>query len=133
MDYEKKYKEVIGKIQGLIDGSKKQGHIIVRVEDLEKFFPELAESEDEKIRKAIYIYLDWLDGRKDYQPKGDYTIKNMIAWLEKQGKIDTKSYEIAEKEKREFVGDGFIKCYADFQDFKEGQQFKFLFLFLKII
>ena len=49
-------------------------------------FPELKESEDERIRKAIHIYLDWLDGRnKDYQPKGDYSIKDMIAWLEKQG------------------------------------------------
>jgi len=43
-----------------------------------------AESEDERIRKAIHIYLDWLDGHKDYQPKGNYTIKDMIAWLEKQ-------------------------------------------------
>ncbi len=43
------------------------------------------ESEDERIRKAIHIYLDWLDGRFEYQPKGDYTIKDMLAWLEKQG------------------------------------------------
>ena len=50
-----------------------------------RFFPELAESEDDRIRKAIHIYLDWLDGRKDCQPKGDYTIKDMLAWLEKQG------------------------------------------------
>jgi hypothetical protein len=48
-------------------------------------FPELKESEDEKIRKAIHIYFDWLDGRKDYAPKGKYTIRDMIAWLEKQG------------------------------------------------
>lgn len=51
-----------------------------------ELFPDLYESEDEKIRKAIHIYLDWLDGRnKDYHPKGDYTIRDMIAWLEKQG------------------------------------------------
>jgi hypothetical protein len=50
----------------------------------EVIFPELKESEDERIRKAIHIYLDWLDGHKDYQPKGNYTIKDMIAWLEKQ-------------------------------------------------
>lgn len=37
------------------------------------------------MRKAIHIYLDWLDGRKDYAPKGEYSIKDMIAWLEKQG------------------------------------------------
>ena len=49
-------------------------------------FPKLKENEDEKIRKAIYIYLDWLDGgRKDYAPKGEYSIRDMLTWLEKQG------------------------------------------------
>ena len=52
---------------------------------VEYIFPELCEPEDEKIRKAIHIYLDWLEGRKDYAPKGKYSIKDMIAWLEKQG------------------------------------------------
>ena len=46
-------------------------------------------SEDEKIKKAILIYLDWLDGKKDYLPKGDYTIKDMILWLEQQAKQDS--------------------------------------------
>ena len=55
-------------------------------------FPELKESEDERIRKAIHIYLDWLDGRKDCQPKGDYTIKDMIAWLEKQGEFKSSKW-----------------------------------------
>ncbi len=41
-------------------------------------------SEDERMRKAIHICLDWLDGHRDYQPKGEYSIKDMIAWLEKQ-------------------------------------------------
>lgn len=50
---------------------------------LEDLFPELKESNDERIRKAIHIYLYWLDGRKDYAPKGIYSIKDMIAWLEK--------------------------------------------------
>lgn len=49
-------------------------------------FSELAESEDERIRKAIHIFLDWLDGRKDYAPRGEYSIRDMIAWLERQGK-----------------------------------------------
>ena len=85
MDNIKNFEDFLDRMQGLLDSAKKQGHIIVRVEDLENTFPELAESEDEKIRKAIHIYLDWLDGRKDYAPKGKYTIKDMISWLEKQG------------------------------------------------
>lgn len=51
---------------------------------LEHIFPELKENDDERIRKAIHIYLDWLDGRKDYEPKGNYTIRQMLDWLEKQ-------------------------------------------------
>ena len=40
--------------------------------------------EDEKMQKAIHIYLDWLDGRKEVAPKGKYSIRDMIAWLLKQ-------------------------------------------------
>lgn len=39
----------------------------------------------EKIKRELRIYLDWLDGRKDYAPRGEYTIRDMIVWLEKQG------------------------------------------------
>lgn len=46
------------------------------------------ESEDERIRKATSIYLDWLNGRKDCAPRGEYSIRDMVAWLEKQGSID---------------------------------------------
>ena len=96
MDYEKKYKEALERAKSLIGDTiiEESGQHIAEV-----IFPELAESEDEKIRKAIHIYLDWLDGRKDYQPKGDYTIKDMIAWLEKQGeqkqtdKVEPKFHE----------------------------------------
>lgn len=56
-------------------------------EYIDTTIPELAESKDEKIMKAILIYLDWLDGRKDCQPKGDYTIRDMIAYLEKQKEL----------------------------------------------
>ena len=34
-----------------------------------------------------------------------------------------KQDNIAENEKKEFIGDGFIKCCADFQDFKEGETY----------
>ena len=40
--------------------------------------------EDDEIRKAIHIYLDWLDGRKEVAPKGEYSIRDMITWLLKQ-------------------------------------------------
>lgn len=145
----------------------------VRREDIEYLFPELIESEDEKIRKELIDYhrsmaagaddymheawIAWLEKQKEYESTDfDYVwettdcsqltsaldkysenaIKKVCHawydkgielerknWLEKQGEIDKVSYEIAEKEKREFVGNGFIECYADFQDFEEGETY----------
>ena len=81
-----------------------------------RLFPELKESEDERIRQRIIhaLHGDVLEMSE---------IKEAIAWLEKQGEMDMESYKVAEDEKREFVGDGFIKCYANFQDFKEGETY----------
>ena len=81
MNYEKKYKDALERAKekyAMFEGMK-QGDI------LEDVFPDLKESEDGSIRNAIHIYLDWLDGRKDYAPKGEYSIRDMIAWIEKQG------------------------------------------------
>jgi hypothetical protein len=86
MDYKEKYEMALEGIQEILgsgEDSIKMSRLQLRLQGI---FPELKESEDERIRKAIHIYLDWLDGRnKDYHPKGVYTIKDMIAWLEKQG------------------------------------------------
>ena len=49
---------------------------------LERIFPELKESEDEKIRKDLIIYLRSILSNKKY---GDKFIESWIAWLEKQG------------------------------------------------
>ena len=46
----------------------------------EYIFPELAESEDEKIRKAIISFLE----QSGYGGVGEYPKAKMIAWLEKQ-------------------------------------------------
>lgn len=86
---------------------------------LETLHPELKEPEDERIRKFL---IKWIQDNY-YHGNTEIPTKTLIGWLEKQGEIDKISYEIAEKEKREFVGDGFIKCYADFQDFKEGETY----------
>ena len=87
---------------------------------IKMIFPELAESDDERIRKAIHIYLDWLDGRnKDYQPKGDYSIKDMIAWLEKQNSnVDNanKEYWRGYREGKQEI----LDKYAELE--KQGEQ-----------
>lgn len=44
-----------------------------------RFFPELSESEDERIRKSIIAIINnYVDNSNTFKPK-------MIAWLEKQG------------------------------------------------
>ena len=101
MDYEKKYKEAQGWIEKIYPTLQHEQQM-----EAEAFFPELAESEDERIRKAIHIYLDWLDGRKDCQPKGDYTIKDMIAWLEKQGENEANKMPIWKHWKDGICGNG---------------------------
>ena len=79
MNYEQKYKEALNKAKDMLANKE------VRQEDIEYLFPELQVIEDMKIIKAIRLYLDWLDGRKSIAPKGDYSIKDMSTWLEKQG------------------------------------------------
>lgn len=76
MDNEQKYKNALEKVKELLDSAKNQGHIIVRVEDIENAFPELKESEDEKIRKEFC---------KDIRTFIPIEKANKyIAWLEKQ-------------------------------------------------
>ena len=45
-----------------------------------------------------------------------------FAWTENRVK-HLENYDEAEKEKADFVGDGFIECRADFLDFKEGNSY----------
>lgn len=119
MNYEEKYNKALEKAKTLYNSP------FVNNDVLEQLFPELKESEDERIRKAIHIYLDWLDGRKGCEPKGKYTIKDMIAWLKEQDNADKTFYEIAEKEKYDFVNGQFIECRKSFDEFKEGTSYWF--------
>ena len=117
MDYEKKYKEALERCRKLYNEAKSCEYT-TDMEDYETIFPEL-KSEDERIRKTL-IDMFSSNGKKDWR---NIPTQKIIAWLEKQGEVDTASYEIAENEKREFIGDGFIKCHADFKDFKEGETY----------
>lgn len=76
----KAYDVVIGKLQSLINNANKQGHIIIRIEDIENSFPELKEPEDDSIRKDI---IRVLKGEISFTEKEN---EKYIAWLEKQGK-----------------------------------------------
>ena len=73
--YEKKYKEALSKAKDMLSYKE------VRREDMEYLFPELAESEDEKIRNEIIQFLQL----PHPQFVGKRNHAEWIAWLEEQG------------------------------------------------
>ena len=86
MDYEKKYKEVLSRAKAMIKVAANQDEAIGFANTI---FPELKESEDERIRKELLEFLDELSklGKNtnfDRWSKSDCA--DWIAWLEKQGK-----------------------------------------------
>lgn len=94
MDYEKKYKEALEKAREIIKDYENRGlkdNLFYANEDFEAIFPELKESEDEKIRKAILELVRQLSEVLDKQNQN-----NMIAWLEKQGEKDKLIQELGE-------------------------------------
>jgi len=85
MDYEKKYKEALEKLRYKI--SDNNGNIdykeIVTAEELQDIFPELTESDDERIRKSIICGMNALKDQKK-ETFAAVPIDDCIAWLEKQ-------------------------------------------------
>ena len=79
MNYEQKYKEALGWMQSLYNGLHGKTK-----EEAEKYFPELQESEDERIRKELIFYLG--DMPEDTELRNGITNRDVLAWLEKQGK-----------------------------------------------
>ena len=92
MDYEKAYMNALKWARGIYP--KAAGAF---KEDLEHYFPELAESEDERIRKAIVEFFESQDDNTTYSfiPK-----KDILAWLERQGQkpFDYESATIVQKD-----------------------------------
>lgn len=80
MDYEEKYKEALKGIRELVNANCDMIRIKRLKRRLEYYFPELAESEDEKIKKEIIAIFK---GEIPYTSEED--AKRYIAWLEKQG------------------------------------------------
>ena len=76
MDYEQKYKEALGRAKEYnFDGAKQV------VKDLVTYiFPELKESEDERIRKWL---IDWVNA-VNWSERFSVTKEQVFAWLEKK-------------------------------------------------
>ena len=78
-----KFEDFLDRMQGLLDKAKKQGHIIVRVEDLEKTFPEFKESEDEKKPNGAIVMEDFNEGDGFYKVNLAYLNKKQVEDIEK--------------------------------------------------
>lgn len=81
MDYEKKYKEALELARKLKDEYNDIEGYCPNQWLCEKLFPELAESEDEKIREAIS---NFINENNPYKKLKEETKKQWISWLEKQ-------------------------------------------------
>ena len=89
MNYEEKYKQALGWMRSLYKGL----HGATK-EDAEHYFPELKESEDERIRKEI---IDALRSREEKTPT------EWLEWLEKKGKQTQFDYEHANIPPKDFA------------------------------
>lgn len=81
MDYKEKYEQALERARGLLEGMD-EGDYFASNEDIENIFPELKESEDERIIKALISILK-SDFEKDTTIFG-ISIEQIIVWLEKQ-------------------------------------------------
>lgn len=100
MDYEKEYKRIVGKI--------KNAYLYAQTDStkavLEEIFPELAESEDEKIRKWLINDIKQAINGDIYNDENIIDAKKALAFLEKQGKQKDSYTTIVE------TGDGGINA-----------------------
>ena len=84
MNYENKYKEALKAVKELSD-SLDESYL---TEELEKIFPELKESEGERIRKYLLKLADRCpEDSIDFM--GEVKKEDVIAWLEKHGEYST--------------------------------------------
>ena len=93
MDYEKKYNEALERAREWYVANTNEGYRGI----FEEIFPELKESEDDKIRKEILDYI--IKGSESYydiQQYGRGKFGKWITWLEKQGE---KNKLIEDKDK----------------------------------
>lgn len=98
------------------------GKCLYRKEYEEKKQPSEWSKDDEMIRKWLYDYISNCPNN-NFAFYGGVGKDAVLNYLENLGNMDIETYKNAEKEKSDFVGDGFIKCYANFLDFKEGETY----------
>lgn len=101
MDYEKAYKDALQAAKHALDCDK-QGLVTTDRVLIERMFPELKESEDERIRKRlIEFFEDWGETKSHCWGK---SVNKILTWLEKQKSVG----EIVERCKNSWYNEGKI-------------------------
>ena len=126
MDYETKYKEALGK-------AKKVKHYIETIgcsmdkDMLEIIFPELAESEDERIRIDIISYIN---GTR-FSPVETEERLEWLTWLEKQGEQKSTYHKFRVGDRITSSKNGEIKYIIEEVGVKKTESLAILFLGMK--
>jgi len=118
-DYEKKYKELVGKID--------KAYLYAQTDStkavLEEIRPELKDSRNEKIRKTLSAYFSRFKPNDKWDD--DFLFGDIVAWLEKQG--EQKYEEAIERaktiDKREY-GDIISTIFPEFKESNESEDEK---------
>lgn len=119
MDYEKKYNEALERARALRREAIEKDYVEDYVKDYETIFPELRESEDERIRKTLAEYFgpevqldfvrgvpiqkirDWLEKQKEQKPIGtDFrtAVKNLMNLHKIKNEFTEEDYDFQAKE-----------------------------------
>lgn len=93
----KRYDETLEQLKGLIEGTREDKCAIME-EDIIDIFPELKESEDEKIRKGI---IELVKQSSEILDKKNQ--ERMLAWLDKQGKEEYALKSFKDEDVRKFM------------------------------
>ena len=114
MNYEQKYKEALEKARQFSERPLEEDSSTI----VEYIFPELKESEDERIRKELITHCR---NTRCVTEEGAERIAKWIAWLEKQG--EKKSSDEVLKIRQEVYQSGYNDGYKHgIEDVKQGEQ-----------
>ena len=121
VDYEKKYKDAMGMAEEIIRYYKEHNRGDENsIEDLEQIFPELRESEDEKIRKALIKGVECCKASGWTNFGNNVDIDVVLAWLEKQG----TPAKLSEEEQNRFAKGVLSSCALSFIDYLDAHKYE---------
>lgn len=99
MNYEKKYKDALEKASKL----KVQNPFDTVGQMVEHIFPELKESEDERMLREIKRYIKEQGDKPTGLPNGTVPVSDMLTWLEKQGEEEYALKSFRDKDVHKFM------------------------------